>query len=597
MKKRKITKKSIALSAIVILICVTMLVGNTFAWFTDTASTSVNKIQAGTLDVDLEMATEWSEDGTVKTWESAEGKTLDFIKAPGHEDEDILWEPGCTYKIPQLRIVNNGDLAIKYKVVVSGINSNAKLNDVIEWTIEFNDTTYNSKDNNGNDTEFSLDVEASAILTISGHMDENAGNEYQDESISSVFVIVTATQNTKEYDSKDNRYDKDATYEEVKVVTPAELKDILENSSSENTVTLNTDYVVTDGWTTYIIDNTQTQAYNSRAARTSEDEDIEIIIDGNGHTIYGLTEPFVACGSNVDVTIRNLTISGAKIVGNDDESTNGLGTAAVVSYVTGGSDLKIENCHVVDSEITANDYDGYEIAAGGIVGYVATESTVTIHDSSVENCTITSDSEAAGILAFTRADYTEVYYCSVNGNTTITCTEDRSSVEEKVYGYLYSTYTDELNGEVKQGEYDKVTATDGSVSFKYVGSGYREWIYLDEDGNKAVDPEYWCGLGDYSPMKEYGTARAGIIIGALDLHQENIAGWGTNENLEIDINTYAVGQSYVRGNFADDTVTVINKNAVTYPYGSLFEYAGFSDALSDYYIGRQITGGIMSYMN
>ena len=68
-----------------------MLVGTTFAWFTDTASTSVNTIRSGSLDVALEMQ---KADGT---WENAEGKTLDFKKAAGAEAEKILWEPGCRH--------------------------------------------------------------------------------------------------------------------------------------------------------------------------------------------------------------------------------------------------------------------------------------------------------------------------------------------------------------------------------------------------------------------------------------------------------------------------------------------------------------------
>lgn len=48
-----------------------MLVGTTFAWFTDTASTSVNKIQAGNLDVGLEMLVN-------NEWVDAEGQTLNF---------------------------------------------------------------------------------------------------------------------------------------------------------------------------------------------------------------------------------------------------------------------------------------------------------------------------------------------------------------------------------------------------------------------------------------------------------------------------------------------------------------------------------------
>ena len=110
--------------------CVAMLIGTTFAWFTDTASTAVNKIQSGKLDVALEMST----DGT--NWESAEGKTLTFKTKDNRAADQILWEPGCTYELPQLRVVNNGNLALKYKLIITGINGDAKLNEAIEWTID-----------------------------------------------------------------------------------------------------------------------------------------------------------------------------------------------------------------------------------------------------------------------------------------------------------------------------------------------------------------------------------------------------------------------------------------------------------------------------
>ena len=117
--KGKATKRALVSSAVSILLCVAMLIGTTFAWFTDTASTAVNKIQAGTLNVKLEYATEWdATTGAPTKWEDAEGKTLNFKKAAGHESETILWEPGCTYELPELRIVNNDNLAIKYKIVV-----------------------------------------------------------------------------------------------------------------------------------------------------------------------------------------------------------------------------------------------------------------------------------------------------------------------------------------------------------------------------------------------------------------------------------------------------------------------------------------------
>ena len=55
MTNRKSTKRALLGSVMAMVLCLAMLIGATFAWFTDTASTGVNKIQAGNLDVVLEM--------------------------------------------------------------------------------------------------------------------------------------------------------------------------------------------------------------------------------------------------------------------------------------------------------------------------------------------------------------------------------------------------------------------------------------------------------------------------------------------------------------------------------------------------------------
>ena len=57
MTSSKSTKRALISSALALLMCVTMLVGATFAWFTDTASTGVNKIQAGNLDLEVQYRT------------------------------------------------------------------------------------------------------------------------------------------------------------------------------------------------------------------------------------------------------------------------------------------------------------------------------------------------------------------------------------------------------------------------------------------------------------------------------------------------------------------------------------------------------------
>ena len=205
MKTSKSTKRALLLSVCSILLCLVMLIGTTFAWFTDTASTAVNTIQSGTLDIVLEMK---KADGT---WESAEGKTLDFVKAAGHENEAILWEPGCTYTLPTLRIRNNGSLALKYKVQINGIQGDATLNEAIVWTVSSAADTYDLAAEHYLPAKTGEDAPAD-YLTISGHMKEEAGNEYQGLTISGASIIVYATQYTYEYDSNNNTYDKNATY-------------------------------------------------------------------------------------------------------------------------------------------------------------------------------------------------------------------------------------------------------------------------------------------------------------------------------------------------------------------------------------------------
>ena len=54
MKKTYSTKRPLVMALLALVLCLSMLVGTTFAWFTDTATTGVNTIQAGTLDVGLE---------------------------------------------------------------------------------------------------------------------------------------------------------------------------------------------------------------------------------------------------------------------------------------------------------------------------------------------------------------------------------------------------------------------------------------------------------------------------------------------------------------------------------------------------------------
>ena len=205
--KRKSTKRALATSVLSTCACVTMLAGATFAWFTDTASTSVNKIQAGKLDIAL-LDTEGN---------SVEGGNLEWNTADGREQADILWEPGATYELEEVTVKNNGNLAAKYKVIITGIDGDAELNEAIDWKIDGADM----------DKEYKLAAGASEKITITGTMKRTAGNEYQGKSIDGIGITVVATQDSVESDSFDNQYDKDADHDAVFVSSYKEINEAI----------------------------------------------------------------------------------------------------------------------------------------------------------------------------------------------------------------------------------------------------------------------------------------------------------------------------------------------------------------------------------
>ena len=206
MTSSKSTKRALIFSTLAILMCAAMLIGTTFAWFTDTASTAVNKIQAGNLEIELQM-----KDNNGK-WVNAEGKTLPFLvegKIPA-EGTQILWEPGCTYYVPEVRVVNKGNLAVKFEYVNELLGVTGKLAEVLEPVFK------TPVDANGEEVNIEPEIlkpgEASPAWSFGYHMLETAGNEYQNATATGMCLTVVATQATYENDSNGNTYDENADY-------------------------------------------------------------------------------------------------------------------------------------------------------------------------------------------------------------------------------------------------------------------------------------------------------------------------------------------------------------------------------------------------
>ena len=206
MNNKKATKRALLTSVMALVMCVVMLVGTTFAWFTDTASTAVNKIVAGNLDVDIV-----GEDGN-----SLDGESLSFVKAGAATDAeaDILWEPGATFFTQGFKIVNKGNLALKYKVVVSGTTGDAKLLKAITFDVVTEKTKEATEalaeEGSLLPNGASAPAAEGVYYYLRGHMKEEAGNEYKNLTLDGISITVYATQYTHEFDSFNNTYDEDA---------------------------------------------------------------------------------------------------------------------------------------------------------------------------------------------------------------------------------------------------------------------------------------------------------------------------------------------------------------------------------------------------
>ena len=247
MTSSKSTKRALLTSVLALLMCVAMLIGTTFAWFTDTASTGVNKIVSGNLDVKLMYSTD------MQTWKEATDQTKLF-------DDNALWEPGYT-QVVYLKIVNAGNLALKYEAGFSkNYTSNRGKNVNGDWYrvdnyLKIGTAETTTKFANREDvwsaiaaTEKTLakDVmltdgwitlkagESSNPFAVAIYMPTSVGNEanasrLRPSSVSGLGIEVRATQATVESDSFDNNYDANA----------ATVLNRMEYTDGEHTVTGN----------------------------------------------------------------------------------------------------------------------------------------------------------------------------------------------------------------------------------------------------------------------------------------------------------------------------------------------------------------------
>ena len=212
MTKTKSTKRALLMSALALLMCVSMLIGSTFAWFTDSVTSSGNIIKSGTLDVTMEWK-DATATGAQQTYKDAsEGAIFNYDK----------WEPGYV-EAKNIKISNVGTLALQYNLRSAANGEVSKLADVIdvyyaesEYTLATREMTELTKIGtlsdvlDGMPANMTGDLEAGKndIVTIALKMQEDAGNEYQGLEIGSDFsIILMATQDNVEKDAFGENYD------------------------------------------------------------------------------------------------------------------------------------------------------------------------------------------------------------------------------------------------------------------------------------------------------------------------------------------------------------------------------------------------------
>ena len=220
MTKKHSTKRALVASVLMLALCFTMLVGTTFAWFTDTVESGNNIIKTGNLDVEMYWA-----DGTKAVPTEDNGWT---DASSGAIFNYALWEPGYT-EVRHIKIANEGTLALKYNVSIVASGAVSKLADVIDvYYVDpavqvANRTDLNDSNKLGTLTDVlanlgesgngTLLAGASDTITIALKMQETAGNEYMNLEIGTEFSIrVVATQLASEKDSFDNQFDQSAAY-------------------------------------------------------------------------------------------------------------------------------------------------------------------------------------------------------------------------------------------------------------------------------------------------------------------------------------------------------------------------------------------------
>ncbi len=395
--KKSTTKKALFSSIVSLLLCFTMLIGTTFAWFTDTVTSSGNRIQAGTLQVGME----YREPGDAG-WTDVEGEEVE----PIFSFENI--EPGYTM-LRDVKISNNGSLAIQWQLNIvpqpdpEAPSTNYDLADVIDVYFAIIDEDAQKPDSfadakttmtyvgtladliadadgaaygvllpeNGSDDFDETEAVAAGAETgsvvgrIALHMQETAGNDYQGLSIGAAFDLqLLATQFTYENDSFDNDYDANAEYPIV-VNTREEAQEALDNA--------------TEGAVIQLTEKVDYGVLYLRQSALSQSVDMAGNWAGGGDYNRFRSIKDVTIVGAPGATVERIAIEAATYTPNSNSHSNSADMPYLQSYI------KIENLTIKDVTFDLTGTDGQAINLSN---------KVSVDGLTIDHCTMTDDGDS-----------------------------------------------------------------------------------------------------------------------------------------------------------------------------------------------------------
>ena len=344
---KTVTKHSLWASGLSLLLCAALLLGTTFAWFTDSVTNTGNTITAGTLgikatvaEVDKNAAVTYTVPGLNGGAPFGFGTPRDLEQDPAPILSENNWEPGVS-DAKLLTVTNDGNLAANIRL---NFNIENKELEGALWfdflrvengavTGSFVKRPMSELNTLAQNMEIPLAGGESVSFILAYGMYEEADNTYQGKSYSAA-VEILASQAPSEADGFGNtHYDDQAGY----LVGVSSAEELMEAAAAGNSVRLTGDV-------------TLQQAVTFAAPA---------VLDMNGHTLT------VNNGTGSIGTTDSLTVEGNGLLEGALEVEPGA-----TLIINAGDDFKVESESGTGSAVYARMSTTVEINGGTYSSFV-----------------------------------------------------------------------------------------------------------------------------------------------------------------------------------------------------------------------------------